>query len=186
LGLASWKDQLTSWLTSRPLGVKSSLQEQRRGGLVYRLAAGARVMPPSLQSRVGENRGESLIDQPDWHGRNPRGQCPGECPALRCRLALAPGEAHGQADHDLDCRVPGDQLGQFRKIARAAPHGVERRGEQPARIAPGHANPDRSDIDSEPDAGPHGLIPAVICLIEDTVRQRHDFTLRHPRPLCRE
>src|SRR6185437_11961879 len=103
---------------------------------------------------VGHDGGESLVDQPDRHRRDPRGQRGGEVPRAGGRLPLPAGQARGQSDDDLDGLAIGGQPGQLIEVAATALDGRERAGQQARGIAGGHADPGQPGVDPEPDARP--------------------------------
>jgi hypothetical protein len=138
---------------------------------------------------------EPLINEPHRQWRDQAGQRLRERPAVGCRLALGPAQADGQPDDDLDDLVLVRQPGQCGQVSGPAPDRLQRRGDQPAVVTPGNADPDGSDIHAQPDALPHIAASGKITqsdsspgagLITDTDGWRHGLTLRHRRPLCRE
>ena len=83
----------------------------------------------------------------------------------------------------------GRERGQAVQVAAAAADGGQRAGQQAVGIAAGHADPRRSEVDGEPDAGPQrpapcsGLI-STEGLVGATGWLQHGLTLRHPVPPC--
>ena len=152
---ASGAYQLASGLAGRTLGVERALQQQRRRGLVHRLPPGPGVQAALLQRRVRQHRREALVDQPHRHRSEPLGQRRANARPSAADLPSAPPRPTARPTTISIASLSAASRASSRHVACTAPDSVQRRGEQAARIAPGDPDPDRADVDAEPDAWPH-------------------------------
>ena len=145
----------------RPLGVQRALQDDDSSGLVDDAATSARVYPAGPQVTLGTHGGKSLVDQPDGH-RDPGGQLPGVRLGGR---SGRPGHARtgdvGRPTTHLDGLALGHQGGQRVQVALAPAQRAHRGRDQPRGVAGRDADPDRADVDAEPDAWSHAASVAA-------------------------
>lgn len=135
---------------------------------------------------MGDDCGETFVDEPDWRRRNDVRERFGKVSCLVSGLSSPSGKASRKPDDNLDHMPLGRQRCNLGKIAAATAHRRKRAGKQPIRVAARDPDPSRSDVNAKPDAGPQCVWLQVPGVRSGTTRLQHDLTLRYLTHRCRQ